>query len=583
MLHTNIIHRIDTAADSLEALEFQLSSAAQFELSSTNLLTYPALRSPAALEVAHRLAGDDQHELGLHFHGFQCAEVEEKFGTRESAFWLLPQAVRAGVIDRMMEDFNRHFGRLPVTVGCYILDAWTLNYIKQHYPGVRAAISNCFEEGVKMYHGNNHAWNLFSDGGPWGPFYPSRTCALIPARDPGEAIDLVALPHLSRDMLLALTSRDDYYASHPGNLLRARINHGSKCAYMTKLVDAWMRQSEWNGWSYLSVFVSAPWLLQRHWTVENVDDVRSLYVELLGHIAHRRSEGKASVETIASFAREFTNLATPGSPTVCHWRDELSGSPREIAWVANPHYRAAIDLNAGGAIADLRPYVGQLNLDLGPETPNLWNGNHPFVLSAELRGGLELNSQHFILTHRGESVRSIERRTKATLEQATNSKSWVINCEPCRYQVGDLTVTVASQWRVDGGPRIGLRRTITALSDEQARVTLTEVIVGTWGKTDYPEPGERMTGVLLTKTGPQSRQLDLSGMVMLAGMAEGVEVRIHEGRCAIGLVGESVPREAKLTSGTLFLPNYRLELGQQLGFGESLTTWLTINPLDPCA
>lgn len=50
-----------------------------------------------------------------------------------------------------------------------------------------------------MFRGNNHNWHLMSDGGPWMPFFPSRSNALAPVRSRGDAIDIVAVPHLARD------------------------------------------------------------------------------------------------------------------------------------------------------------------------------------------------------------------------------------------------------------------------------------------------------------------------------------------------------------------------------------------------
>lgn len=580
MLHTNIIHRIDAEPDCLEALAFQRSAASQHSLRSTSLICLPALLSPLSLAVADQVSASANEELGLHFHGFQCDEVKRRFHTTETAFWLLPRPIRTGIIDLMMERFHARFGYFPTSVGCYILDAWTLNYIKRNHPSVTVAITSCFEEGVKMFHGNNHNWNLFSDGGPWGPFYPSRACALIPAQDESEAIGLVALPHLSRDMLFALTSRDDYFASHPGNLVRARLNDGDQCPYLFRLIDSWRRQVDHNGWSYLSVFVSSPWLLSRHWTVENVDEVRSLYRHMLAYLAKEETDGRVRTSTMSGFAHDFRKISTPGSPSLCHWKDELTQSQREIVWLCNSHFRIALDMNAGGAIVDLRPYRGRLDRNLGPETAAKWNGSHPFVISSELRGGPEQSVQTFEIAFGEATIRGIERRGFASVERLSNRNGWAVKITPLTYEVGGIEVEISSTWEFDDTGDFCIRRTVTRISQADARIRLSELLRGTWGTTEYPESIDDGYLVLATKNGIESKiPIKLSGGEPVAADATSTEVFLRDGNFRLRLDGNGDSRTGSLTDGTLFLPHYTLRLGKDVGLNETLVTWLKIAPI----
>lgn len=572
--------------DCLEALRFQLDAARRYDFATTSLLSFDALSFRPSLSLAGKLAGDKRHELGLHFHGYQGREFETRFGTREAAFWLLPRQIRQDLIDLMMERYCRHFGHLPKAVGCYILDAWTLTYLKRTYPSIECAISHCFEEGVKMFHGNNHNWNLFSDGGPWAPFWPSRHCALVPARDRTEAIDLVALPHLNRDMIMALTSRDDYFASHPGNLLRARINEGPHCAYMLRFIDAWRRQAELNGWSYLSIFVSSPWLLQRHWAVDRQQDVRMLYEQMLAHLAEERNAERCRVSTMSEFATEFRQTISTGDPTICHWTDVLTDSKREIVWAVNSHYRIALDMNAGGAGVDLRVYGGRLDRNLGPEADGRWNGNYPFVVSAELRGGHAQNHLAFELRHGGQRVNAIERRGSAEIDCLVVGQSWRVRFGPVTYAVGDLLVTVVSAWHITADKTLRVDREITELSDPLAEVGLYEVFKGTLGTTEYPEPVPDATLQLGEPGSSGSRSLPfrLSGSPALEGEAGEVRVALPAAGIEIRLHGGPDPRHGSVEDGTLFSPNYTLKLGRKVGIRQGLTSWLTFAPLPstPC-
>ncbi len=240
-MHLNLIHRLDLPdARRNDAIRFQLAEAERCGLRATILVTYNGFKNHEIIEIAKRMQAEHGAELGLHLFELHGSEYRTEFGTKEKAIYLLPRDKRKAVIDALFARFLDTFGFMPASVGSYILDAWTMNYLKSAYPRVKAVISNCFEEGVKMFQGNQKGWFLFSDGGPWGPFYPSRESALCPARDAADANGLVALPHLNRDMIMALVSRDDFFSSHPVNLIRARINEGGTCAYGDRFVDQWI-------------------------------------------------------------------------------------------------------------------------------------------------------------------------------------------------------------------------------------------------------------------------------------------------------------------------------------------------------
>ena len=78
----------------------------------------------------------------------------------------------------------------------------SINKVKEKYPSVKIAIISCFEEGIKMFAGCDYSWYLFSEGGPWSAYYPSKANSLCPAKNKDEAIDIIGVPHLNRDMLM---------------------------------------------------------------------------------------------------------------------------------------------------------------------------------------------------------------------------------------------------------------------------------------------------------------------------------------------------------------------------------------------
>ncbi len=554
MLFTNVVHRLDSAASSREALNFQWAEARRLDLRTTTLLTYPVLFDSKALSEAEAWRGPGD-ELGLHLHELRSPRILEKYGVREPVLWLWPREKRIALIDEMVEEFSKRLGHLPASIGGYIIDAWTLREIQNRHPTIKTAITSCFEEGVKMYYGNNRNWLLFSDGGPWNPYFPSQANALAPARDEEEAIDIVAIPHLNRDMIMALSSRDDWFASHPGNVFRARINEGAECPYLFRFFKAWERQAELNDWSYVNLFVSSPWLLGNHWCVEREEDVRALYTETLEYLKAREEDGAMRNVTMDEFGREFRARVAPGNATLCQWHDELGQSKREVIWLANAHHRSAFDMARGGALVDFRPYDGRVNLDLGPESPCLWNGNAPFLISSEHTGGHWNTSQHATITDGTYSASLCDRRLRTDIEPNGDGR-WIVRARPARYQLGDRTVVIESEWELSADSVIIIRRKLVEHDGDSAALRLSEVFLGRAGTTEYPED---QRGTILRAEGV-GLVVSYSGNSIALPEGSWAAAEIHRLDIALRLSSLTPSAGAHLADGTVFSPSFRLQL-----------------------
>ena len=46
-------------------------------------------------------------------------------------------------------------------------------------------------------------------------------------------------------------------------------------------------------------------------------------------------------------------------PECALWRDILYGSDKQLFWYCDPFMRACVNMDQGGAIVDLRPYVAK--------------------------------------------------------------------------------------------------------------------------------------------------------------------------------------------------------------------------------
>jgi hypothetical protein len=575
----NVIHRVDSEEKDIEALKFQLEEAHRLGLKATNLLTYPALHNSEVIEYIkeqHRIYGD---ELGIHFHAMVCKDFIERFNSKEPAIYFYTMEEKKAIITYIFEKFNEVFGFYPSAVGSYILDAETISFIKQRYPGVKTSIINCFEEGVKMYEGNNHSWYLFSDGGPWSAYYPSKDNHLCPAVNKEDSLRIVGLPHLNRDMLMALTSRDDYFASHPINLIRAKINIGGESPYMYRFIDKWIEQAQYNGYSYYSFFVSSPWVAPGQGFVESVEDARELYCKSLRYLKKKVEEGTVETVTMSEFADWYERNIGLAKPEVNLWSDILCGSKREMYWYIDPYLRAAIDPNIGGAICDLRPYVGRVEGNLGPDTKNLWNGNYPFILSTENRGGVDGPIHTCVITCNGNSKMLHNYRSICRLIVNEEGHNGVV-IEPITVDFDDVQVTIETTYVFKEEGDIYIERKILEVSSANAVVQLEELHRGTWGTTEYPE---NMKGIQLTVRGKDNtmHQTNYQYKCHSAEVSspEYLEAVIPQINCRVSLRPIGEVECGRFEEGYMFAPFYTLSLRKLVSKGGTLKSCLKIKKL----
>ena len=105
------------------------------------------------------------------------------FASKELAIWLFSMEDKRRIVDEVFGKFREVFGFLPTSTGSYYMDAELVNYIKERYPMVKAAVATCWEEGPKAYHNANNSWYTLLDGGPWNPWVPSKRNIHCPASD----------------------------------------------------------------------------------------------------------------------------------------------------------------------------------------------------------------------------------------------------------------------------------------------------------------------------------------------------------------------------------------------------------------
>ena len=418
-----------------------------------------------------------------------------------SPVWLIRKEDKKRVVKNAIDAFVNAFGYAPKSVGNYVMDADLIEVVKDYCPEVEACVAGCFEEGVKVFHGCNNSWYLFSEGMSWGPWYPSKTHSVRPAKSSDDWSGVVAVPHLSRDLVLGYENRNDFFASHPANIQRGLANDGYSHDYDYNLCDQYRMQQDFNdGMSYYQMHVSPGWL-SRNFNIIDPDEItQKLYVETLEYIAALRDNGEVQALTFSEFAAEYKKSVPIGKPTVGFAKDILMGSGKQYYWVFDPNYRALVDTFQGGSIGDLRPYAGEYAAVTGPDAKDgryLYN-TYPYIIQSQYRTGYKTHSQDgsrttLIMTHNGESRDMCDFNTSVEAMSRTDT-SCQLTLKPVTVEFSDgFTVTLQTVYDFKENGNILITRRVLSRSDTDADFNIQEYVKASYGFIEYPEDMKNIT------------------------------------------------------------------------------------------
>jgi hypothetical protein len=403
--------------------------------------------------------------------------------------------------------------------------------------------------------------------------------------DEDDAAGIVAVPHLSRDLVLSYEGRNDFFATHPGNVQRAMAYVGTDCPYMFNLVDQHRLQEDYNnGYSYCHVLVGAGWLAPNHNVPDPEEVSKQLYRDFLAYFVELRQQGKLVDMTMSEFADWYRQNVPVGKPQVALAKDVLYDSKKQYFWYIDPYCRVTLDMAQAGSIGDLRPYAGQTPCVTGPDTPKLVYGSYPYVIHSQYRSGI---AHHFVdgarttlqVTCRGETIDLGTRRTHCA-EVTQDSAGTHVRLTPATLTfAGGLTASIETTYHFAGRGEIVVARRLLELSDPAAVLQCREVFKGCYGVTEYPED---MHGIRLAVEGdaPQAIPYEYLSRTIETANARAVSARIPQISSEIRL--EAVDGPAALgqaVEGYLFNPYYTLTLQKTLAKGEEVYTCLRINQL----
>ena len=463
----------------------------------------------------------------------------------------------------------------------FYLDTSSLAIVRELCPTVEVAVACCFEEGVPTFHGTNNSWYLFNEGGHWGPWYPSKTHTLRPAENEEDALGIVAVPHLARDMVLSVESRGDFYSNHPPNVLRGKGNDGAECPYSLNLIDQCRAQEDYNhGFSYMNLFVSTPWLTHSMNFEESPEVACKLYRESLEYLAALRGQGAVSDMHLSEFGAWYKANRPIGGADVYLAKEILYGSGKDYIWYINPFFRVLIDTTQGGAIVDLRPYVGKAAGATGPDTPRLADGSYPFLIQSQRRTGFANHAfdgaRTTLNVSLGDESFDLARcRTNCALLVRQNDAVTATLTPACvRFQNG-IEVRIRTTYRFPGNNRIQIERAIEA-PKTCGDLLLEEYVKGSYGRTEYPED---MHGIDLFVDGDTSATLEYNyrNRTLESKHAVRVGATIPQVNAEVSLEplkrGDALGRAHE---GFLFCPFYTLTLSRVVEPGKGMHTCLSV-------
>ncbi len=572
--------------ESLDIFKIQQECAHKNGLKTTIEMTYASLFNEEAVALAkqhHEQYGD---EIGLTLLGLPCKEFREKYNTKDFCIWMFSMDDKKEIVQDVFEKFYNTFGFYPASTGSYYMDAELTNFIKETYPSVKCAVATCWEEGPKAYHTCNNSWYTFMDGGPWAPWIPSKANTHAPAADESEDSGIVAIPHLSRDLIACYDGNGSNFGTHPQNVLRGMIYEDGEYPYLYNLIDQFRYQAKFNnGYAYNMMFVGPGWMNKMGRWEAPYELLKKSYEDGCAYYGQLKKEGKLTDMTMSEFADFYRHKKTYTEPECALWRDILYGSEKQVFWYCDPYMRVCVNMDQGGAIVDLRPYAAKLEWPVGIGTPHIQDASYPFLIQEKYRAGYfthyagEGTLRSAKICCGGEEVDLCLCRTKAHFSQ--QGKERILTLDAVDLAFTDVTVTVQTVVVfTEGTGTIKTERRILAVSNPDAEITVNEYITACYGTTEYPE--DMASLVLSVKKDGECETIPYAYKCREAARegADSVSCKLPPIQTLVSMSCEGRDKSGYVREGYAFSPMFTLGYTGTLCEKEVFATWLSLEKAD---
>lgn len=561
--------------ESLEIFRLQQSIAHKNGLKTTIQMTYSSLFSEEAVALAKADREKYGDEIALSLLGLPCKEFREKYRTQDFCIWMFSPEDKKRIVDDVFGKFHECFGFYPASTGSYYMDCDLICYIKEKYPSVVCAVATCWEEGPKAYHTCNNSWYTLMDGGPWNPWIPSRCNTHVPALGPEDDSGIVAIPHLSRDLIACFDGNGSNFGTHPQNVLRGMIYENGEYPYLFNIIDQYRAQAKYNnGYAYNMMFVGPGWMNKKgRWEAPYELLVKS-YEDAMAYYGTLKKEGRLTDMTMCEFAGWYREHRRYEEPDAFLWRDILYGSEKQHFWYSDPYLRCCLDMNQGGAMIDLRPYAARLYRPCGIGTKYVQDVSYPYLIQANYRAGYfthyagEGTVKSCRVSCKGEMADLCLTRTKAHLGERDGLRT--LTLDPVELELGGVKIVLESVFRFrEGTGTVETERRVLSVSEPDTPVTMEEYMTACYGTTEYPED---MSGIEL-RAGSES--LVYAYRCRTAEGTGTASARIDAVDTLVSMYGDE--KDACFArEGYAFSPMFTLGVRKELKEKESITTWLRL-------
>ena len=491
---------------------------------------------------------------------------------------------KKAIVKDVFGKFYERFGFYPESTGSYYMDAELTNFIKEEYPSVKCAVATCWEEGPKAYHTCNNSWYTFMDGGPWAPWIPSKQNTHAPAANEEEDSGIVAIPHLSRDLIACYDGNGSNFGTHPQNVLRGMIYDTEtwEYPYLYNLIDQYRYLAKFNnGYAYNMQFVGPGWMNKMGRWDAPYELLKKSYEDGCAYYGKLKKEGKLTDMTMSEFADYYREKKHYTEPECALWRDILYGSKKQLFWYCDPYMRACVNMEQGGAIVDLRPYVAKLEWPVGIGTPHIQDASYPFLIQEKYRAGYfthyagEGTVRSAKVCYNGEEVDLCLCRTKAHFSQEGDSR--ILTLDPVEIVFADLTVSLQTVITfTEGSSSIKIERNILSMSNPDADVTINEYMVGCYGTTEYTEDMSSLSLEIDTDGNTIKLPYEYKCREESAGNAKRVSCTLPPIETKVSMECEGRDKAGYIKEGYAFSPMFTLGYTGKLQEKEVFTTWLNL-------
>ena len=322
-----------------EALREEVALNRKYKLKNTILFQYDALIDP---ELRAEAAKSDPAltEFGLWFE--MSRPLNEAAGLpwrpKHDPSWdwdwfinpgflmAYTHAERKALIDAAFTRFKADFGYYPKSVGSWLLDAWSMDYMVKTY-GVDG-FCICREQD------NTDAYGL-RGGYSNGAYYPSRRNMLSAAVDMSNAVQAPVFKMLTPDPIYNYANPKKRFPDYPFKSGCPTLEPVWAGGNVKSIVD----------W-YFRIYTSAPGLLNLSYMQTGQENsfgwakIKQGLPYQCERIAAARDAGTLAVETMGETARRFKADHPQNCPQTQVALEDWSGADRNSIWYNSRFYRA---------------------------------------------------------------------------------------------------------------------------------------------------------------------------------------------------------------------------------------------------